>query len=247
LEHSKPPSKISALELSKSRLPVDIQKEIDELVRSAKVPASSDQLLLCACLLVVARRRPECHVSALRASKSRPKAPYGEIGMPNYWMAAELHGLSYECPADESKIEKEYKLGRQASQQVHEIVKHTLPGLEKNISSLPSAAREQAHEAIRILQDLSNLVSPTMDIFERKRPRALEESFTVKSLTLVWWRYCLYAEEKSNSKQHWHTLWQLARKWGLTDCKNEKSFQSRIQRLTAKKTCIPTPPPWCHL
>jgi hypothetical protein len=247
LAHSKHPSKITALKLSKSRLPVDIQKEIDELVRSAQVTASSDQLLLCACLLALARRRPECYVSALRASKNRSKAPYGEIGMPNYWLAAELHGLSYECPADELKIEKAYKFGRQASQQVHEIVKHTLPGLAKNISSLPSAAKEQAHEAIRILQDLSSLVIPTMDILKPKRPRALEESFTVESLTLVWWRRCLYAEEKSNSKQHWYTLWQLARKWRLTDCTNEKSFQSRIQRLTAKETYIPTPPPWCHL
>jgi len=186
-------------------------------------------------------------MSALRVSKNRSKTQYGEVGTPNYWMAAELHGLSYKHPADEPKIEKTYRLGRQASQQVREIVKHTLPGLEKNVSSLPSAAREHAHDAIRILQDLSNLVIPTMDILKRKRPRALEESFTVKSLTLVWWRYCLYAQEKSNSKQHWYTLWQLARKWGLTDCKNEKSFQSRIQRLTAKRTYIPTPPPWCHL
>jgi hypothetical protein len=245
--HPNRPSNITALERSKRRLPLDVQNEIDELLRKTQAPASSDEVLLCACLFAVARRRPECHMSALRVSKNRSKTQYGEVGTPNYWMAAELHGLSYKRATDEPKIEKTYKVGRQASQQVHEIVKHTLLGLEKNVSSLPSSAREQAHEAIRILRDLSSLVIPTMDILKRKRSRALEESFTVKSLTLVWWRYCLYAQEKSNSKEHWHMLWQLARKWGLTDCKNENSFQSRIQRLTAKRTSIPTPPPWCHL
>jgi hypothetical protein len=126
-------------------VPVHLRDQVRAYVRSAShLPVDPSRILRCACLLVAAERRPECHLP-----------PGATISMVPYGSLAALVGLP-DAESQPAVVASRYRRFRRASQQINmsaqaarRPLKKLLEVLEKHHEVLPETLRDLAEDIRR--------------------------------------------------------------------------------------------------
>jgi hypothetical protein len=219
-------------------VPEPIRGSVSKYVKKAShLQIDSNRVLLCACLLAVAERDPNCH---LPAGPTLPMVPYETIGA---WF-----GLSGE-ECDPEIVIPLYRRARKAMQRANQSGKTALrkiKNLDKvlrgNHEALPAHLKGFRARIWKVQEPLSELILGTEggDLLKIKRSKVATEIFNVSQLTFVWWRICLHGK-----RTPWEDMFQLAKIWRLTDCSDVGTFRRHVLRLSKRVTGIWPPPRWC--
>ncbi len=233
-----------------ANLPVHLRDPVRAYVRKAShLSIDPHRILLCACLLVAAERRPECHGPA---GPALPMVPYDSL--------AALLGLSEGSPP--ALVAARYRRFRKARQQIHlaleasrQRMKKLVEILKKNDAALPETLRNlvanMCQEAAALDRSIVQLLAATYpgtaaeNPLRRRRVKGAHERFNVQQQALIWWWHCLHQVSGSRGK-FWDDLYTLARVWRLTDCRDVSSLRRTMVRFTRGTTEIVAPPGWCE-
>jgi hypothetical protein len=219
-------------------VPEPIRGSVSKYVKKAShLPIDSNRVLLCACLLAIAERDPNCH---LPRGPTLPMVPYETIGA---WF-----GLAGE-QCDPEIVIPLYRRARKAMQLANLSAKAALRQIKKldkimgdNHKALPVHLKGSRARIGKVQEPLYELILWTegSDLLNIKRPKAATEIFNVSQLTFVWWRICLHGK-----RTPWEDMFQLARIWRLTDCSGVEIFRRHVLRLFKRVAGIWPPPRWC--
>jgi hypothetical protein len=219
-------------------VPEPIRGSVSEYVKKAsQLRIDPPRVLLCACLLAVAERDPNCY---LPPGPTLPMVPYDTIGA---WF-----GLSGE-ECDPEIVIPLYRRARKAMKQANQSAKVALRQIKKldqimrdNHKALPVHLKGFRSRIWKVKEPLSELILWTEgdDLLNFKRPKVATEIFNVSQLTFVWWRICLHGK-----RTPWEDMFKLARIWRLTDCSHVDHFRRHVLRLSKRVTGIWPPPTWC--
>jgi hypothetical protein len=167
-------------------VPEPIRGSVGEYVKKAShLRIDPSRVLLCACLLAVVERDPNCY---LPRGPTLSMVPYDTIGA---WF-----GLSGEECGPEIVVPL-YRRARKAMQQTNQSAKAALRQIKKldkimadNHEALPEHLKGFRSRIWKVKEPLSELILWTGgdDLLNRKRPKVATEIFNVSQLTFVWWR-----------------------------------------------------------
>ncbi len=233
-----------------SSLPKHLHDDVRKYIRRAgDLSVNPNRVLICACLLVAAERREECHL---------PKGKY--VSTVQWGQLAAMLGLSDEESENHGEVAKRYKRLRQAMQQIHAAIgavrqrsKNLLALLERYHALLPEPHRYLADDVRKQANTLDQLIYQLLvatyqskeSLLDRRRPKEIpHELFNVGQQALIWWQYCLHRVCGPRGKI-WADIYELAVAWRLTDCSDVEELKRVVVRLTEEMTEIVTPPQWC--